>query len=59
MAMKKLKLEDIQIRQWVKNNIRFDARGDGDGLYLRYREVDNAPVWFFRFKIAGIELTYF
>jgi integrase len=55
MAMKKLKLEDIQIRQWVKNNIRFDARSDGGGLYLRYREVDNAPVWFFRFKIAGIE----
>ena len=35
--------------------LSFDARADGDGLYLRYREVDNAPVLFFRFKIAEIE----
>ena len=46
---------DIQIRVWLRNNERFDARGDGGGLYLRYRHTDKTPAWFFRFKIAGIE----
>jgi hypothetical protein len=50
-----LKLNDTEIRQWVKNNIRFDARADGNGLYLRHRETDKKPVFFFRFKYAGIE----
>jgi hypothetical protein len=50
-----LKLNDTEIRQWVKNNVRFDARADGNGLYLRYRETDKKPVFFFRFKFAGIE----
>ncbi|MDO9170137.1 MAG: integrase arm-type DNA-binding domain-containing protein [Methylobacter sp.] len=48
-------LEDKQIRTWVKNNIRFEARSDGGGLYIRYRETDKAPIWFFRFKIAKIQ----
>ena len=49
------KLEDKTIRTWVKNNIRFDAKPDGDGLYIRYRESDKSPIWFIRFKIAKIE----
>lgn len=32
---------------------RFEGRSDGNGLYLRYREVDRTPVWRFRYKIAG------
>ncbi|MFI3119658.1 MAG: tyrosine-type recombinase/integrase [Methylococcaceae bacterium] len=49
------KLEDKQIRTWIKNNIRFDAKSDGGGLYVRYRETDKNPIWFLRFKIAKIE----
>lgn len=49
------KITDIQLRNWIKNNMRFEAKADGNGLYLRYRETDKTPVWFFRFKIAGIE----
>lgn len=48
-------LDDKQIRYWIKNNIRFDAKADGNNLYIRYRLTDRTPVWFFRFKIAGIE----
>lgn len=48
-------IEDKQIRTWLKNNTRFDAKSDGNGLYLRYRDSDNSPVWFLRFKIAKIE----
>ncbi len=48
-------LEDKQIRTWIKNNIRFDAKSDGDGLYIRYRDTDKTPIWFLRFKIAKIE----
>jgi integrase len=50
-----VKLEDKQIRTWIKNNSRFDAKSDGDGLYIRYRETDKTPLWFLRFKIAKIE----
>lgn len=49
------KLEDKQIRAWIKNNIRFDAKSDGSGLYIRYRETDKSPIWFLRFKISKIE----
>ncbi|HEY8034818.1 MAG TPA: integrase arm-type DNA-binding domain-containing protein [Methylobacter sp.] len=49
------KLEDKQIRTWIKNNIRFDAKSDGSGLYIRYRETDKSPIWFLRFKIAKRE----
>jgi integrase len=48
-------LEDKQIRTWIKNNIRFEAKSDGNGLYLRYRETDKSPIWFLRFKVAKIE----
>ncbi|MEY4717469.1 MAG: hypothetical protein RL563_87, partial [Pseudomonadota bacterium] len=49
------KLTDKEIRTWIKNDDRFEAKGDGDGLWLRYRESDKSPVWFMRFKIAKIE----
>lgn len=48
-------LTDKQIRAWIKNNTRFDAKADGSGLYLRYRKTDKTPIWFLRYKIAGIE----
>jgi integrase len=50
-----LKLNDRDIRQWVKNDVRFDARADGNGLYIRYRSNDSKPVFYFRFKLAGVE----
>ncbi|MBT9098774.1 tyrosine-type recombinase/integrase [Methylovulum psychrotolerans] len=46
-------LSDIQIRTWIKNNERFEARSDSDGLYLRFRQVDTVPVWRFRYRFAG------
>ena len=53
------KIQDKEIRYWIKNNIRFDAKADGDNLYLRYRATDKNPVWFLRFKIAKIEQKVF
>ena len=31
-------LNDLQIRNWIRAGERFEQRGDGDGLYLSYRE---------------------
>ena len=50
-----LKLNDRDIRHWIKTDVRFDAKADGKGLYIRYRLNDSKPVFYFRFKIAGIE----
>ena len=47
------KLTDMQIKAWIKAGERFEGRGDGDGLWLRYRESDKVPVWRFRYKLAG------
>lgn len=47
------KLTDLQIRNWMKAGERFDLRGDGDGLYLRYRQEDAVPIWRFRYRFAG------
>ncbi|MEI7995566.1 MAG: integrase family protein, partial [Methylococcaceae bacterium] len=56
MAIKDtLKLNDRDIRQWIKSNTRFDAKADGNGLYIRYRAVDKNPMFYFRFKFAGVE----
>jgi integrase len=55
MAKKVNQLDDVEIKQFIKNNIRFDAKVDGGGLYLRFRQTDRYPVFFFRFKIAGVE----
>lgn len=47
------KLTDMQIKAWIKAGERFEGRSDGNGLYLRYRDVDRVPVWRFRYKISG------
>jgi integrase len=47
------KLEDRQIRDWIRRGARFAAKGDGEGLYLRFREVDAVPSWLFRYRLAG------
>lgn len=47
------KLNDMQIRGWIKAGERFEGRSDGDGLYLRFRETDSVPVWRFRYRLAG------
>jgi integrase len=47
------KLTDLQIRNWIKANERFEQRGDGDGLFLSYRENFANPIWRFRYRFAG------
>jgi len=47
------KLTDMEIRAWVKAGERFEQRGDGDGLTLRYRQSDSVPRWLFRYRFAG------
>ncbi|MEO8747382.1 MAG: Arm DNA-binding domain-containing protein, partial [Rhodanobacter sp.] len=47
------KLSDVAIRNWVKAGERFEGKGDGEGLYLRYRNGDAVPRWMFRYQFAG------
>lgn len=47
------KFSDMQIRRWIKAGERFEQRGDGEGLYLRYRKEDATPRWLFRYRLAG------
>ena len=47
------KLSDVEIRGWIRRGERFNGRGDGDGLVLRYRAVDASPRWIFRYRIGG------
>ena len=49
------KLSDIEIRNWIKSGDRFDMRGDGDGLYLSYRDTYAIPLWRFRYRFAGTQ----
>lgn len=46
-------LTDLQIRNWVRANERFEQRGDGDGLSLSYRDTFSVPRWQFRYRLAG------
>ena len=47
------KLSDVEIRNRIKAGERFEARGDGDGLYLRFREGGGTlPVWRFRYRLV-------
>lgn len=46
-------MTDIQIRAWIKAKEHFEQRGDGDGLYLCYRESYAIPVWKFRYRLGG------
>jgi len=47
------KLNDLQIKNWIKNNIRFEGKGDGGGLYLSYRKSFAVPIWRFRYRFSG------
>lgn len=47
------KLSDIEIRSWITAGKRFEGKADGDGLYLRFRESDIAPIWRFRYRFNG------
>ncbi|NMG15860.1 tyrosine-type recombinase/integrase [Aromatoleum bremense] len=47
------KLTDVQIRNWIKAGDRFEGRGDGGGLYLRFRAADAVPSWLFRYRLMG------
>ena len=47
------KLTDAQIRNWIKEGERFEGRGDGSGLQLRYRKEDATPRWLFRYRLSG------
>ncbi|TCV92116.1 site-specific recombinase XerD [Luteibacter rhizovicinus] len=47
------KLSKTLINDWMKNAERFEARGDGDNLWLRYRSRDLYPRWFLRYSIGG------
>ncbi|MDO8346364.1 MAG: tyrosine-type recombinase/integrase [Rugosibacter sp.] len=47
------KLTDVQIRDWIKRDERFEQRGDGDGLTLRFRKADAVPNWLFRYRLDG------
>lgn len=47
------KLSDIQIRAWIKADERFEQRGDGNGLYLSFREKFATPKWLFRYRFDG------
>lgn len=49
------KLSDMEIRNWIKSNERFEMRGDGDGLYMSYRETFASPIWRFRYRFAGTQ----
>lgn len=51
------KLKDIQIRNWIKTGERFEAKSDGDGLYLSYRADYSIPMWKLRYRFAGKQRT--
>lgn len=47
------KLSDLQIKARIKGNARFENKADGDGFYLCYRETMAAPMWRYRYRLAG------
>jgi hypothetical protein len=49
------KLSDDSIARWVAAGERFEMRGDGDGLYLSFRENYRSPIWLFRYRQNGIQ----
>lgn len=53
------KLTDIQIKAWIKKGEHFEGRADGGGLYLCYREEMAAPMWRFRYRLAGKQRQMF
>ncbi len=49
---------DIQIRACIKNNEHFEAKADGNGLYLRFPERYKKTTWRFRFRLGGKRIPY-
>ena len=47
------KLTDVEIRNWIRAGEHFELRGDGNGLYLAFREDYAIPLWKFRYRFAG------
>ncbi|WP_116474809.1 tyrosine-type recombinase/integrase [Zobellella maritima] len=47
------KLTDVQIRAWIKADVRTEGKSDGNGLYFCYRKNFATPKWKFRYKLAG------
>ncbi|UOV18364.1 MULTISPECIES: tyrosine-type recombinase/integrase [Pantoea] len=47
------KLSDIQIKNWLRSQERFEGRSDGNGLYLCYRKEFSIPKWRFRYSYGG------
>ena len=53
------KLNDLQIKAWIKKGEHFEGRTDGGGLVLCYREEMAAPMWRFRFRLGGKQRQMF
>lgn len=53
------KLTDIQIKAWIKKGEHFEGRADGGGLYLCYRKEMAAPMWRYRYRLAGKQRQMF
>lgn len=47
------KIKDETIKQWLKNNERFEGRAVNKNLYIRFRKSDTHPTWRFRYSFAG------
>jgi len=47
------KLNDAQIRAWIRCKEHFEGRSDGGGLTLRYPETFKFPAWRYRYSIGG------
>jgi integrase len=52
MASETQKLNDAEIRGWLKKGARFE-KSDGDGLTLVYRDGYKTPVWRLRYRVGG------
>ena len=46
-------LTDLQIRNLIKTDTRFEGKLVGDGLYIRFRKEDKVPTWRYRYSFAG------
>ncbi len=53
------KLSDVQIRSWIKQGEHFEGRADGGGLVLCYRKEMAAPMWRYRYRLAGKQRQMF
>jgi len=47
------KMTDLQIKAWIRADERFEAKSDGNGLYLCFPKKYAAPFWRFRYRFSG------